>query len=117
MFGKGWERAEATIIKVANVPVHKHDRYTHNEYVVEVRLAGEKPFRAKLGQPETGPRFGFPNEGQVVGVEVRPKSRKVKWDHSDPRSFKLDKVDEQQAELDAALRAPAGSPPPGTPRR
>jgi hypothetical protein len=112
VFGHGWERAEATIIKVANVPVHKHDRYTHNEDVVEVHPVGDKPFRAKLGQPETGPRFGFPREGDVVGVKFQPKSRKVKWDHSDPRSFELGKVDEQQSELNAALRAPAGSPPP-----
>jgi hypothetical protein len=111
VFGRGWERAEASIVKVANVPVHKNDRYKHNEYVVEVRPAGGQPFRAKLGQPETGPRFGFPAEGQVVGVKFHPKSRKVKWDHSDPRSFKIDKIDEQQAELDAALRPPPGSPP------
>ena len=36
----------------------------------------------------------------------------VKWDRSDPRSFEIGKVDDQQAEIDAALRAPIGSPPP-----
>jgi hypothetical protein len=112
MFGQGWEQAEATIVKVADVAVHKNDRYTHREYVVEVRPAGHEPFRAKLVQPETGPRFGFPKEGQVVAVRVHPKSRKVKWDHSDPRSFEIGKVDDQQAGIDAALRAPIGSPPP-----
>ena len=112
MFGRDWERVEATIVKAARVPVHKHDRYDHYEYVVEIRPGGEAPFRAKLSQPETGPRFAFPEEGQVVVVKVDRKSRKVKWDHADPRSFK--NVDEQQAELDAALRAPAGSPPGDT---
>jgi hypothetical protein len=112
MFGRDWQQAEATVVKAANVPVHKHDRYKHYEYVVEVRPPGEAPFRAKLTQPETGPSFAFPNEGQTIGVEFHPKSRKVKWDHADPRSFK--QTDEQQAELDAALRAPPGSPPTNT---
>jgi hypothetical protein len=55
---------------------------------------------------------GAPQGGQVVGVKFHSKSRKVKWDHADPRSFDIGKVDEQQADLDAALRAPAGSPRP-----
>jgi hypothetical protein len=108
-------RAEATIVKAAKVPVHKHDRYHHYEYVVEVRPDGEAPFRAKLSQPETDPSFAFPNEGQAVGVRFHPKSRKVKWDHADPRSFNTTKLDDQRAELDAALRAPAGPPPTNTP--
>jgi hypothetical protein len=112
MFGRDWQRAEATVVKAAMVPVHKHDRYEHYEYVVEVRPPEEAPFRAKLAQPETGPRFAFPKEGQTVGVKFRPKSRKVKWDHADPRSFKED--DEEKTELDAALRAPASSPPTNT---
>jgi hypothetical protein len=109
MFGRDWQRAEATVVKAAKVPVHKHDRYEHYEYVVEVRPPGEAPFRAKLTQPETGPSFAFPNEGQTVGVKFHPKSRKVKWDHADLRSFK--QADEKQADLDAALQAPPGSPP------
>jgi transposase InsO family protein len=46
-----------------------------------------------------------------VSVEPGP-AQKVKWDHSDPRSFEIGKVDDQRAEIDAALRAPIGSPPP-----
>ena len=113
MFGRDWQRVDATIVKAASVPVHKHDRYHHYEYVVEVRPPDEAPFRAKLGQPETGPSFAFPKEGQVISVKFHAKSRKVKWDHADPRSFEHD--DSQQAELDAALRAPAGSPPGDSP--
>lgn len=114
MFGRDWQRAEATIIKAAKVQVHKNDRYRHYEYVVEVRPDGVAPFRAKLSQPEAGPSFAFPNEGQVVGVRCHPKSRKVKWDHADPRSFNTTKLDDQRAELDAALRAPANTRPTDT---
>jgi hypothetical protein len=114
MFGRDWQRAEATIVKAAEVQVHKNDRYRHYEYVVEVRPDGVAPFRAKLSQPEAGPSFAFPQEGQVVGVRFHSKSRKVKWDHADPRSFKITQVDDPRAELDAALRAPAGSPPSNT---
>jgi hypothetical protein len=108
MFGRGWEHAEATIVEAAFVPVHKGDRYSHNVYVVEARPAGHDPFRAKLAQPETG-HFAFPKRGDVISVRCRPNSQKVKWDHSDPRSFNTDQVDEQQAKLDAALHAPTGS--------
>ena len=121
MFGRGWERAEATIVAAEFVPVHKGDRYSHNVYVVEVRPAGQASFRAKLTQPETGPHFAFPEQGQAIGVMCQPKSQKVKWDHSDPRSFNTDQVDDQQARLDAALHAPTSSPsdplassPPGS---
>jgi hypothetical protein len=109
MFGRGWERAEATIVAAEFVPVHKGDRYSHNVYVVEVRPAGRASFRAKLAQPETGPHFAFPKQGQVIGVRCQPKSQKVKWDHSDPRSFNTGQVDDQQAKLDAALHAPTSS--------
>ena len=111
MFGHDWQQVEAKIVKAAFVPVHKHDANLHYVYVVEVHPAGEEPFRAELVQPELGPRFGFPQEGAVVGVRFDRKSRKVKWDHSDPRSFQIGKNKEQE-ELDAALRAPVGSPPP-----
>jgi hypothetical protein len=110
MFGRGWERAEATIVEAELVPVHKGDIHSHNVYVVEVRPAGQAPFRAKLSQPETG-HFAFPKPGHVIRVRCRPKSHKAKWDHSDPRSFNTEKVDDAQARLDAALHAPTGSPP------
>ena len=104
MFGRGWEPAEATIVEAELVPVHKGDRYSHEVYVVEVRPAGQAPFRAKLAQPETGPQFAFPKRGHVIGVKCRPKSQQVKWDHSDPRSFNTKQVDDKQAKLDAALK-------------
>ncbi len=114
MFGHRWERVEAKIVEAQFVPVHKGDLYSHNVYIVEVRPGGQAPFRAKLAQPETGPRFAFPKRGQVIGVKCRPKSKKVKWDHSDPRSFNTAQVDARQAKLDAALRAPPTSPPDQT---
>jgi hypothetical protein len=111
MFGHDWQQAEATVVKTAIVPVHKHDANFHTVYVVEVHPAEGEPFRAELAQPEWGPHFGFPQEGHVIGVRFERKSRKVKWDHSDPRSFQLGKNPQQEA-IDAALRAPVGSPPP-----
>lgn len=114
MFGRGWERAEATIVEAEFVPVHKGDRHKHNVYVVEVRPAGQAPFRAKLAQPETG-QFAFPERGHVIGVRCQPKSQKAKWDHSDPRSFNTERVDDAQARLDAALHGPTGSPPDQAP--
>ncbi len=108
MFGRGWEQVEATIVEAELVPVHKGDRYSHNVYVVEVRPAGQAPFRAKLAQPETG-HFAFPERGHVIGVRCQPKSQKVKWDHSDPRSFNTEQVDDAQARLNAALHPPTGS--------
>jgi hypothetical protein len=36
-------------------------------------------------------------------------------DHSDPRSFKTERVDDKQPKLDAALHAPTSSPPNKTP--
>ncbi len=110
MFGRRWELAEAEIVEAEFLPVHKGDRYSHNVYVVEVRPAGQAPFRAKLTQPETG-HFAFPRQGHMIRVRCRPKSQKAKWDHSDPRSFNTEQVDDAKARLDAALHSPTGSPP------
>ena len=109
MFGRDWEPADATIVAMESVPIHKGDRRFHNVYVVEVRPASAPSFRVELAQPETGV-FGFPERGTVIGVRCQPKAQKAKWDHADPRSFNTARKDAAQARLDAALHPDGPSP-------
>jgi hypothetical protein len=61
-----------------------------------------------MGIPGRETHFKFPTTGPV-GVLFDPKSRKVKWDRDDPRVYSDQDRAKKQADLDAALRAPAGS--------
>ncbi len=107
MFGRDWQPAEATIIEASKALYNLKKNY---KVVVEVRPQGEAPFRTELGIPGRETHFKFPTTGPV-GVLFDPTSRKVKWDRDDPRVYSDQDRAKEQADLDAALRAPAGSQP------
>jgi hypothetical protein len=124
MFGRDWQPAEASVIEAISEPRAPkniigqpnvgYEDWTYKA-VVEVRPAGEAPFRTQMGLPKPVDHFKFPKEGRV-GVLFDPKSRKVKWDRDDPRVYSDRDEAKRQQDFDAALRAPAGSRPVVEPR-
>jgi pimeloyl-ACP methyl ester carboxylesterase len=119
MFGRDWQPAEATIIEAIseakmpkNIIGQPNVGYESWPYqaVVEVRPEGVKAFRTEMGIPKPVEHFKFPKSGPV-GVLFDPKSRKVKWDRDDPRVYSDQDEAKRRRDLDAALRAPAGSQP------
>ncbi|HEY1813222.1 MAG TPA: hypothetical protein VGG74_12815 [Kofleriaceae bacterium] len=91
---------EATIVarrEVANDPEGLCPVY---EYVVEVHPETGAAFRAEAHEPMIATDFQHPREGDVVGVELDPKTNKVRFDKSDPRlSRKVQEQAEKAAEL------------------
>lgn len=87
MFGKkGLEKGEATI-------VDRHLKKGHGgsgqndlwEWAADVTLPGRAPFRTVLDEPNLGLDFREPDQGDVVGVLVDPKTNHARFDKSDPR--------------------------------
>lgn len=93
MFGRDWERADATIITRRLVGQgHTGEggvlSWQEYEYIADVRPdSGAAPFRATLSEPRNGIRFHTPDVGQLVRVKFNAKDQKVKFDHSDPGVF------------------------------
>jgi hypothetical protein len=88
MLWRHWEKAEGTI--VAKTPAKNQGSSntwsrTMYDYAVDVKLASGETFRAEVHTPTVMTDFWQPEVGDPVGVEVDTKSRKVKFDKSDPR--------------------------------
>jgi hypothetical protein len=113
MFGRDWESAEATIV-ATQVAVQTRAGYEDRlEYVVDVHLATGSAFRVTLQEPkfikgEGG--FSQPAVGAVVGVLFDPKSKKAKFDTSDPRLLGGAQRQADQAAFEAAASASPGTP-------
>ncbi len=108
MFGRDWDKAEATI--AARDAKFTGDGSTATyTYVADVRLPSGEVFRATVHEPTIATDFWSPNIGDVVSVLVRPKDRKVKFDKEDKRlSVKAYEAAKKQAFIDAQ-RQPSGT--------
>jgi hypothetical protein len=122
MFKRGWEGAKATIVDLRYPKSGGGLAVTiPDEWLADVIPDnGDPRFRAKIPPAETLPRvvsnnFLPPNKGATVRVMFDPKSRKVRFDMSDP-SLRSDLVEnEQRARYDAAAAAgPTTTPPAGS---
>jgi hypothetical protein len=120
MFGskKDLEKGEALI-------VDRHLKRGHGgsgqndlwEWAADVTVPGKAPFRTVLDEPNLGLDFREPDQGNVVGVLVDPKTNHAKFDKSDPRlslkAARATKTDHFQEVLDGAPgTSPGGSPGP-----
>ena len=117
MFGRKWEKAQALIIE-ARAARHGggRDSFVHG-FIADVTTASGETFRAELEDPLFSPDFLEPDVRDTVGVEFDPKSRKVRFDTSDPKlSIRAHRHAERER-FDQALRQPAGTPAgePGEP--
>ena len=109
MFGRKWEKAQALIVE-ARAQRGGRDTFVH-EFIADVTTASGETFRTKLEDPLFSPDFLEPDVRDVVGVEFDPKSRKVRFDTSDPQlSIRAHKRAERER-FDRNLRQPAGTVP------
>jgi hypothetical protein len=110
-------QAEALILddegsgSVVDTDLHGVD-WDHHKYIVEVRPAGEAPFRVETKAKV--PIFGHPRPGDVVKVLYDPKSRKTEIQiegdpRYDPKIIRANKKQERAARAEALL---GGAPVP-----
>jgi Short C-terminal domain len=107
MFGKDWEPARATIVDTHIKSTSGDGMTVNREFAADVVRESGESFRALIQSPTIATNFWDPSVGDVVGVLVDPKSKKVKFDKSDPKlSYKA-----QQKAKDADFQASLGQPP------
>ena len=115
ILGRSWEKAQALIVETR--PQHtaggRLDTFVH-EFVAEVTTAEGEVFRTKLEDPYFSPDFLEPELRDVVGVEFDPKSRRVRFDRSDPGLSIRAQRHARQDRFDRALQE-APSTGTGTP--
>jgi hypothetical protein len=98
MFGSRWDKGEATIVARNALSSHSSDGTPVYEFVGDVRVADRSPFRATIQTPRIATDFWDPRPRDVVGVLVRLKDSKVKFDKDDARlSFKAYQARQKQA--------------------
>lgn len=111
MFGKQWMPAEGTVVATRIAGTSGDGTVSTTEFVVEVRTPDGETFRAKVGEPRIVNDFKSPIVGAVARVEFDPKSRKVRFDKSDPRLSWKAYEKAQQNSFDAALNQAPDSQP------
>ena len=89
--------------------------WDHRKYIVEVRPAGEQPFRAEANAKV--PISSHPERGDVVKVAYDPKNHKteilIEGDpRYDPKLIRANKKQEREARTEALL---SGAPVPDLP--
>lgn len=112
MFGKkDWEKAEATIVLVNIKRVSSDGLTPTREWAADVRKADGSVIRAKIDEPRWVTDFWPPDAGDVVKVEIDPKSGTVRFDvKSDPMLTMKGRDKAQSDAFNAALK----QPPPAT---
>lgn len=84
MFGRNWLPAQATIVTTRDVESSGIGLGISQAFVAEVRPPEGAPFRATLLTPVIATNFHGPESGATVKVLVHRKTRRVKFDPSDP---------------------------------
>jgi hypothetical protein len=84
MFGTHWVRMQGTIVAAQVVRTTGDGMVSIREYAVDVRTPEGEVFRARVHEPRLAMDFLPPAVGAVVGVEVDPRTRQVRFDKDDP---------------------------------
>jgi len=106
MFGKDWQPARGTIVASRTLRTTGDGMVSIYEFVVDVRTAEGELFRTKVPEPKIATDFKDPAVGDVVRVEVDPRSHDVRFDKHDPAlSWKAYRAAQDQA-FDQTLRQP-----------
>lgn len=84
MFGTRWVRMQGTVVAAHVVKTTGDGMVSIREYAVDVRTPEGEVFRSRVDEPRLAMDFLAPTVGDVVGVEVNPRNRKVRFDKGDP---------------------------------
>jgi len=102
-FGRKWIKTEGTVLATRVVSAGPNNTAVVLEFVVEVHPEGGPAFKAKVGQPYISTNFWKPDVGEAVGVEYDDKSKRVRFDKSDPRLSARARLAAAKARFDAKL--------------
>jgi hypothetical protein len=107
VFGHEWQAGEATIVDRRAKKTTGDGMVTVYEYIADVRVSGQEPFRTIVQEPGIATDFWSPSIGQVVQVKADVKRQKAKFDKDDPSlSSKA-----RRATRDEQFAAEASAPP------
>lgn len=111
MFGRGGPDGEATIVDRRVKSTSADGLVTIYEYVADVRVPGEQPYRCVMQEPHIATNFWSPEIGAVVRVHANLEKQTASFDKDDPHvTVKLRlRAEEQRFEQNA--RGVPGSPP------
>ncbi len=110
MFGRDWDKAEATIVDRTSKFTADGSVVVHT-FLADVRLTSGETFRATIHEPTIATDFWAPSIRDVVSVLVRPKDRKVKFDKDDERLSVKAYEAGRKAAFEAAAQQPALTQP------
>jgi hypothetical protein len=115
VFGRDWEGGTALIVARRNT-VHQVASAPIYEYVADISPDSATPaFRATIDSPTIldYSKFQPPDVGDSVRVKFHPKSRKVKFDKSDPTLDARPAAQAARAEFESLADLPPGAVPAG----
>lgn len=110
MFGRGAVAGEATIVDKRVKGASADGRAIICEYVADVHVPGEEPYRCVMQEPFIATNFWSPDVGNTVRVHANVKNRTASFDKDDPQVNA--KLREQAAKqhFEASARDLPGSP-------
>lgn len=110
MFGRGTVDGEATIVDKRVKSTSGDGCVTISEYVADVHVPGEEPYRCVMQEPFIATNFWSPDIGNTVRVHANAKDHTASFDKDDPQlNAKLrEQADKQHFE--ASARDLPGSP-------
>ncbi|AKK25715.1 hypothetical protein [Mycobacterium sp. EPa45] len=107
MFGHGTVDGEATIVDRRGKVTTGDGMVTIYEYVADVHVPGEQPYRCIMQEPHIATDFWAPDIGSVVRVHANPERRTAAFDKNDPQ---VDARQRRAADRDRFDQS-AGNPP------
>jgi hypothetical protein len=126
MLGRDWVKATGTVVEVSSHETKLADGAAgvwYDGFVVDVHPRDVESFRAEVREPGhaigsfviDSLNFKAPSKGDTVSVEFDPKTKKTRFDMSDPRlqerASRKARDKAQHAEYEAALQeAPSSGP-------
>lgn len=111
MFGRGTADGEATILDKRIKGASADGRAIISEYVVDVRVPGEEPYRCVMQEPVIATNFWSPDIGDTVRVHANVKNHKASFDKDDPQVNAKLREKAAKQHFEATARDLPGSPP------
>ena len=111
MFGRGGVAGEATIVDKRAKSTSGDGMVTIYEYVADVRVPGEQPYRCVMQEPHIATNFWSPDVGAVVRVHARLAKQTASFDKDDPRVNAKLRLRAHKDRFGESTRGLPGSPP------
>jgi hypothetical protein len=111
MFGRDAVAGEATIVDRRVKSTSGDALVTIYEYVADVCVPGEQPYRCVMQEPHIATNFWSPDVGAVVRVHAHLKSQTASFDKGDPQLNAKLRLRADKQRFEQTARSIPGSPP------